>query len=89
MKLFFLFGVKEIVGQEELEIAHDGRLSDLLETLCERYGERLRGVLFDRENPGRRSLFVKILVDGEDVGQTDPELSGEETIFVFLPIAGG
>ncbi len=89
MKICFLSGLKEIVGQEELEIEYAGRLSVLLEMLCERHGERLRGVLMDPGTRGKKSLFLKILVEGEDVGYKDPELSGGETVFLFLPIAGG
>jgi molybdopterin converting factor small subunit len=89
MRLCFLSGLKEIVGTEEVEIEYVGRLSDLLETLCTKHGERLRSLLLDAENPGKKSAFVKVLVEGEDVGQTDPELNGDETIFLFLPIAGG
>jgi hypothetical protein len=89
MRLCFLSGLKDIVGQEEVEIRYAGRLSDLLEILSRRHGQRLRRLLLDPENPGRKSAFVKVLVEGEDVGQADPELGGEETIFLFLPIAGG
>ena len=89
MKLCFLSGLKEIVGQEEVEIEYSGRLSDLLGLLCAKHGERLRTLLLDAEDPGRKSPFVKILVDGEDVAQADPELRGGEKIFLFLPIAGG
>jgi molybdopterin converting factor small subunit len=89
VKLRFLSGLREIVGGEEVDLAYVGRLSELLESLCDRHGESLRRLLLDTENPGRKSPFVKILVDGEDVGQGDPELGGEEEIFLFLPIAGG
>ena len=89
MKLCFLSGLKEIVGQEEVEIDYTGRLTGLLEILSQRYGERLRMLLLDPEAQGKKSAFVKVLVEGEDVAQTDPELRGEETVFLFLPIAGG
>ena len=89
MKLCFLSGLKEIVGQEEVEIDYTGRLTGLLEILSQRYGERLRMLLLDPETQGKKSAFVKVLVEGEDVAQTDPELRGEETVFLFLPIAGG
>jgi hypothetical protein len=89
MKLCFLSGLKEIVGQEEVEIEYEGRLTDLLEILSRKHGERLRSLLLDPENPGMKSAFVKVLVEGEDVGLADPELRGEETIFLFMPIAGG
>jgi len=89
MKLCFLSGLKEIVGQEEVEIEYAGRLTGLLEILSSKYGERLRSLLLDHEAPGKKSAFVKVLVEGEDVGRADPELKGEETLFLFLPIAGG
>jgi hypothetical protein len=89
MKLCFLSGLKEIVGQEEVEIEYTGRLTGLLNILSGRHGERLRSLLLDPENPGKKSAFVKVIVEGEDVGRSDPELRGEETIFLFLPIAGG
>jgi len=89
MRLCFLSGLKEIVGQEEVEIEYSGRLSVLLDNLCSQHDERLRMLLLDTQRPGRKSPFVKILVDGEDVGQADPELRGGEEIFLFLPIAGG
>ncbi len=89
MKLCFLSGLRELVGQEEVEIDYTGRLSGLLEILGRKHGERLRGLLLDPEDPGKKSPFVKILVEGEDVGQADPELGGGETVFLFLPIAGG
>jgi hypothetical protein len=89
MKLCFLSGLKQIVGQEEVEIDYSGRLSELLEILSKKHGDRLRTLLLDPEEPGRKSAFVKILIDGKDVGQSDPELEGGERIFLFLPIAGG
>ena len=89
MKLCFLSGLKEVVGEEEVEIEYAGKLSHLLDILSRKHGERLRSLLLDPEDPGRKSAFVKVLVEGEDVGQADPELRGDETIFLFLPIAGG
>jgi hypothetical protein len=89
MKLCFLSGLREIVGREEVEIDYAGSLSGLLALLIRRHGEPLKRLLLDPQNPERRSPFVKILVEGEDVGKADPALRGEETIFLFLPIAGG
>ena len=89
MKLCFLSGLREIVGEEEVELEYAGKLSDLLAVLSDKHGERLRNLLLDPENPERKNAFVKVLVEGEDVGKGDPELRGEETIFLFLPIAGG
>lgn len=89
VKLCFLSGLKEIVGKEEVDLEYAGRLSDLLTSLSRTHGDRLERLLLDPHNPGSKSPFVKILVEGEDVGKADPELRGEETIFLFLPIAGG
>ncbi len=89
MKICFLSGLKEIVAQEELEIDFTGKLSSLLKELADRYGERLGAILFDSNPPEGRNPFLKILVEGEDVRQEDPLLAGDETIFLFLPIAGG
>ncbi len=89
MKVCFLSGLKEAAGRQELELDYRGSLSGLLGMLCDRYGPDLRGRLIDPENPGARNAFVKILVDGWDVREEDPELAGTETVFLFLPIAGG
>jgi hypothetical protein len=84
-----LSGIKEIVGREEVEIQYAGRLSGLLELLCERHGEELRRVVKDPDRPEGKSPFLKILVDGQDTQEENPELTGSETLFLFLPIAGG
>ncbi len=89
MKICFLSGLKEIVEQEELEIVYTGKLSNLLRELADRYGERLRSILFEPDTQEERSPFLKILIGGEDVRQADPVLTGDETVILFLPIAGG
>ena len=89
MKVCFLSGLKQIVGSEEVDWEYKGRLSGLLEVLCTHYGSKLRCLIMDPDCPGRYSPFLKILVNGEDAGRNDPELQGAETVFLFLPIAGG
>ena len=89
MKICFLSGLKEIVEEEEIEMDYTGKLSALLEALSGRYGEGFRALLFDSDTQEKRNPFVKILVDGEDIRQKDPVLTGSETIVFFLPIAGG
>lgn len=88
MKICFLSGLKEVVGQGELQMVYSGRLSDLLEKLCDLYGQGLRDMLLPDESKVRNPQ-VKILVDDRDIRQEDPELVGNETIFLFLPLAGG
>jgi hypothetical protein len=89
MKVCFLSGLRESAGRGELELTFSGPLSVLLGELCDRCGPELRRRVMDPERPERRSPFVKILVDGEDVRQDDPTLAGTEVVFLFLPIAGG
>jgi len=89
MKVCFLSGLKDVAGREELDIVYRGPLSGLLEALCDRHGPALRARLLDPEHPSGRNAFVKILVDGRDVQVEDPDLTGTETVFLFLPIAGG
>jgi len=89
MKICFLSGLKNVTGREELELDYEGRLSSLLEMLCREYGQEFRWLVMDPDNPSERNPFLKILVDGSDIRKEDLELAGMETIFLFLPIAGG
>lgn len=89
MKVCFLSGLKDAAGHQDLEISYQGPLSGLLETLCQRYGPELRARIMDPHAQAGRNAFVKILVDGRDVQEEDPTLAGTETVFLFLPIAGG
>jgi len=89
VRVCFLSGVKEIVGHQEIQLPHCGELSELLEELCNRYGQGLRCVLFESPGQGQRNPWVKILVNGDDIKGKDPRLAGDETIVLFLPIAGG
>jgi len=89
MKVCFLSGLKEVAGSQEVTLDYRGRLSGLLAELCDRYGQDMQRRLMDPDDPGVRNAFLKILVDGEDVREEDPELTGSETVFLFLPIAGG
>ena len=89
MKICFLSGFKQIVEQDEIEFEFTGKVSALLEALCGRFGDNFRHRLMGTDSEGKRNPFVKILVDGKDIKQEDPILEGEETLFIFLPIAGG
>ena len=89
MKICFLSGLKDIIGQDAIELEFSGPVSSLLDALGQRYGDGLRDRIFEPGSGGKRNSFVKILVDGEDIRQGDPLLTGQETLFIFLPIAGG
>lgn len=89
MKVCFLSGLKQVAGSQDVTLDYRGPLSGLLADLCGRYGPDMRRRLMDPDEPGVRNAFLKVLVDGEDVREEDPQLTGSETVFLFLPIAGG
>lgn len=87
--VYLLSGLRESAGTHELRIDHRGTVSALLKDLCGRHGPGFSGIVFPFGEAARRNPFLKILVDGADIQDADPELSGGETVFLFLPIAGG
>ncbi len=90
LRIWFLSGLKEVVGDTELVLSYRGRVSDLLTELGERYGQKWQRFVFAEGGPAAgRNPFVKILVNGEDIRDRDPELKGDETIIFFMPVAGG
>jgi len=89
MKVCLLSGLKEIVGQEEIEIDFIGKVSELLDTLCNRFGNRFREQIMTNEADSTKNPFVKILVNGQDIRDEDPVLKDEDILYIFLPVAGG
>jgi|GEM_PF-1260154 len=87
--IYLLSGLRESAGTHELRMSHQGTVSALLKNLCGRHGPAFSGIVFPCGEAEGRNPFLKILVDGADIQDADPELSGDETIFLFLPIAGG
>lgn len=73
-----LFAVlREIAGAREVE-ADGGTVGEVLEALCERYGERFAG-------PARAGSIV---VDGERASP-DRSITGDEEIAILPPVSGG
>jgi molybdopterin converting factor small subunit len=89
LTIWFLSGLKEAVGRTEVRLDYRGTVSGLLEELGKSYGQRWRERVFAEDAPTRRNPFVKILVNGEDIRDEDPELAGDETLIFFMPVAGG
>lgn len=87
--IYLLSGLRESAGTHELRISHRGTVSALLQSLCGRHGPAFSGIVFPFGEAAGRNPFLKILVDGADIQDADPQLWGDETIFLFLPIAGG
>lgn len=89
LTIWFLSGLKEQVGRSEVRLEYRGAVSGLLEELGRRYGQGWRERVFAEDAAAGRNPFVKILVNGEDIGDEDPELAGDETLIFFMPVAGG
>lgn len=73
-----LFAVlREIAGTREVE-AEGATVGEVLEDLCERYGERFAG-------PARAGSIV---VDGERASPDRP-IAGDEEVAILPPVSGG
>lgn len=88
---FFLPGIKEALGSNELEVALTGdTVRDLIDHLIVQYGHEVSAALYDEE--GKPDPLVQILHNGEEWISTD-ELDtvlrdGDNLVFMLL-MAGG
>jgi molybdopterin synthase sulfur carrier subunit len=67
-----------------------GRLGDLLETLCCRYGPGFRRWLLEED--GRLGQMSIVLINGRDARELaglDTPLQSDDVIALFPPVAGG
>ena len=72
-----------------IEVDFTGKVSVLLDTLCNRFGNRFKEQIMISGTGSTRNPFVKILVNGEDIRDEDPVLKAEDILYIFLPVAGG
>jgi len=89
----FLTLRKVMDGQASLEIeAEELTIRQLLEKLCNRFGENLRNMIFDPETQGQ-SQDIKILVNGRHFRHLpdgfDNELKDGDEVSIFPLMAGG
>jgi molybdopterin synthase sulfur carrier subunit len=88
----FFANVKEAVGKESMEIDIDDHetLENILRYLCEKFGERLRKIIFKDDSAVMENLIV--FVNGENIvakeGLKTKVNDGDQLIFL-TPIAGG
>ena len=80
-------------GQASLEIeAEELTIRQLLEELCNRFGEDLRNMIFDPEARGQ-SQDIKILINGRHYRHMpdgfDNELKDGDEVSIFPLMAGG
>jgi MoaD family protein len=87
----FLPGLPEVIGDNELDIEFAGTtVSDLIETLVDRYGQKAKEALFDEL--GKFDPMVQVLLNGEE-WVTQDQLSttlqdGDSLVFMMM-MAGG
>ncbi|HID56632.1 TPA: MoaD/ThiS family protein [Candidatus Poribacteria bacterium] len=90
MRLKFYAVFRDITGQKELDKEFSGTLGQLLDELCDEFGQRMRRYIFDEE--GRVRKYVKIFVNGrniQDLEGLETRLDDEDEVAIFPPIAGG
>ena len=89
VKLRLFSALREIAGSKEVDVeVEDISIKGALEKFVEKYGEKARRILFNKD--GELGPSVLLLVNGEtapDGGET--RVSSGDTIQVLLPTAGG
>ncbi len=89
----FLTLRKAMDGQASLEIEAEGlTIRQLLEKLCNRFGENLRNMIFDPETQGQ-SQDINILINGRHYRHLpdgfDNDLKDGDEVSIFPLMAGG
>ena len=89
----FLTLRKVMDGQASLEIEVEAlTIRQLLEQLCDRFGENLRNMIFDPETQGQ-SQDINILINGRHYrhmpDRLDSDLKDGDEVCIFPLIAGG
>ena len=91
--LHTILGIKEIVGQRQMEIALPANsiIQDLLNLLKEKWGDKLAGRLFDSDS-GAVLPYVQIMINGRAIhflqGMETPLKEGDE-VLILPPVSGG
>ena len=86
----FLSRFRDITGERSVIIENNGKISDLLEILINKYGNAFKDALFDKNDDLRD--YMKILVNGEDLQASEglnTEVKDDDEIVIFQTIAGG
>jgi len=78
-----------LVNRAEMDIEAD-RVGEALKMIMERYGERMKGRIFDKE--GKLNKFLDIYVNGRNINLLnglDTELRDGDSITVLRVVSGG
>ncbi len=86
----FLARFRDITGERSVSIEHNGSITELMNTLTEKYGNEFKDALFNKE--GNLRDYMKIIVNGEDVesnGGLESNVKDNDEVVIFQTIAGG
>jgi sulfur-carrier protein len=86
----FLTRFLEVTGERNTQIDDVNNVSDLINILLKKYGEKFKDLLLDSD--GNLRDYLKIMLNGEDIrdikGLETPLNDGDQ-IVMFQTIAGG
>jgi molybdopterin synthase sulfur carrier subunit len=86
----FLTRFLEITGERKTQIDDVNNVSDLINVLLQKYGEKFKDLLLDTH--GNLREYLKIMINGEDIRDIDgletPLKDGDQVV-LFQTIAGG
>ena len=93
VKVHAILGLKQIIGQSEVEISiHEGSsLQELVSLMVERWGTELSSRLFDSDGTSLLP-YNRIMVNGRDLTFLDgikTVLHDQDEIHIIPPVAGG
>jgi len=88
IRVKFLTMLRNIVGENtvETEIESKETVSGLVESLCQRYGEKFSEAVLNED--GNLKEYVKVILNGKEVG-SEARLKDGDTVLIFVPVAGG
>ncbi|MGB7969688.1 MAG: MoaD/ThiS family protein [Methanobacterium sp.] len=86
----FLTRFLDITGERKTQIDDVNKVSDLINILLQKYGEKFKDLLLDAN--GNLRDYLKIMINGEDIRDIDgletPLKDGDQVV-MFQTIAGG
>jgi molybdopterin synthase sulfur carrier subunit len=93
VKIYSILGIKEVIGQREVEIelSENSSLSDLISKMVEKWGNDLASRLLE---PGSNKMlsYIRVMVNGKDIAFLDgfeSILSDGDEVIIFPPVSGG